>query len=203
MARPLDHFATVAEDPVETASRRRLDRATVRALGSALAALAIATTVVAESTSALDPQGTATTNAFESGTITLLDDDQGRSLLDLRNMAPGRPVERCIAVEYAGTVLPVELSLAVDVTGDIADYVSVRVERGLGGGFDSCDGFVPQRVTYDGTLGDLAAAEPTDVGVFREDGDLATFRFRLDLLDDAAAAGRSGSVDFVWEAAPR
>lgn len=201
MARPLDHVRSEV-NVVEVTSRRRLDRATVRALGSALAALAIATVVVTESTTALHPEGTASTNRFEAGTVTLVDDDQGRALLDLQDMAPGRPIERCIDVEYGGTVLPVEVTLAVESTGDIADYVRIRVEQGTGGGFDSCDGFVGAQVVHDGTLGELDRAGALDVGTIRNAAASISFRFTLDLVDDAAAAGRSGSVDFVWEAVP-
>lgn len=202
MARPLDDFATTDRDPLEQASRRRLDRATVRALGAAIAALAIATVVVTESSAALDPSGTASTNQVEAGTITLLDDDQGRSLVDLQDMAPGRPVERCITITYAGTVLPVQLSLSAETTGDVADFVSLRVDRGTDGGFESCEGFLATGVVHDGTLGGLADGAAVDIGALREDGASVTFRFVLDLVDDAAAAGRAGSVNFVWEAVP-
>ncbi len=201
MARSLDqHLAR--ETVVEGRSRRRLDQATVRALGSALAALAIATVVVTESTTALHPEGTASTNRFESGTVTLVDDDAGRSLLDLQDMAPGRPIERCIVVTYAGTVLPVDVSLSVETTGDIAEYVSVEVERGVAGGFDSCEGFVGEQAVHDGTLAELAARDRIDIGSIDSVSGSMSFRFRLDLVDDAAAAGRSGTVDFVWEAVP-
>lgn len=201
MARPLDRF-TAGADVVEATSRRRLDRATVRALASALAALAIATVVVTESTAALHPEGTASTNHLEAGTITLADDDEGRSLLDLRDMAPGRPVERCISVSYDGTVLPVDVSLAVETTGDIAEHVKVDVEQGRGGGFESCDGFVVEHVVHDGTLAELARIDPIAVGTIRSSSATIVFRFHLDLVDDDAAAGRSGTVDFVWEAVP-
>ncbi|MFN8024160.1 MAG: hypothetical protein U0Q03_21705 [Acidimicrobiales bacterium] len=201
MARSLAHFVVDPEAAVATASRRRLDRATVRALASALAALAIATVVVTESTSALHPEGTASSNDLQAGTITLVDDDEGRSLVDLPAMAPGRPVERCITITYAGSVLPARMSLSAELTGDIGDFVSVHVERGSSGGFESCDGFESAEVLHDGTLAGFAD-QPFEVGTFRQEGETTTFRFVFDLVDDAAAQGRSGTVGFVWEATP-
>lgn len=202
MARSFDRFVVDPDAQVESVSRRRLDRATVRALASALAALAIATVVVTESTSALRPEGTATSNDLDAGTISLRDDDQGRSLVDLPAMAPGRPVERCITVTYAGNVLPASLAVSAEVTGDIAPYVSMRVERGSSGGFETCEGFVSEGLLHEGTLAAFVEAGPTDVGIIREEGASTTFRFVFDLVDDGAAQGRSGTVDVVWEATP-
>jgi hypothetical protein len=178
-----------------------VDRATGRALAAAISSLAVATIVVSQSSEGLQIEGTVAANDFESGTIALVDDDSGRSLVHLEEMAPGRPVEQCIAVSYAGSVLPVDLSLGAETSGDIARFVEVRVERGVGGGFGDCEAFRPDQELF---IGDLASLEDRSVelGQFHNQDETATFRFRFDLLDDADAAGRGGSVDFVWQAVP-
>jgi hypothetical protein len=203
MARPLAQFLQATASPVEAESRRRLDQSTARALAAAVAALAIATIVVGQSSRALNPEGTAAANSFESGTVALVDDDEGRSLVDLDNMAPGRPSERCITVTYAGTILPVDVTIAAETTGDVAPYLLVEVERGSAGRYGDCAAFVADESIFDGRMSDLAWGDPLAVGTLRNEGDEVSFRFTFDLADEADAAGRSGSVDFVWEAVPR
>lgn len=203
MARPLESFQGVDDGADAAGARRVSDRSTARALASAIAALAVATVVVSQSTSALDPVGTASSNRFDSGTVSLLDDDSGRSLVDVTNMAPGRPVEACITVTYDGSILPVDVTLSADTAGDVADFLDVRVERGRAGDFATCDGFVADGEVFAGRVSELADGSGVDVGVVRSERESIGFRFTFELADDAAAAGRSGSLDLVWEAVPR
>ena len=201
MGRPLTEFVP-PEDDSAGVRQARLDRSTARVLGAAVAVLATATVVVGQSTSALRTSGTATANEFSSGRISLEDDDQGRSLVSLENMAPGRPVSRCLSITYTGSVLPVQLSMAAEISGDVAPFVDVEVAHGISGGFDSCAGFEATGVVFSGTLADLDRRGSLDVGRFRSEGEERSFRFTFDLIDVAEAADRSGSVDFVWEAVP-
>lgn len=182
---------------------RRLDRSAVRSIAAAISSLLITTLVVSQSASALQPEGTIAGNSFEAGTITLVDDDQGRSLVDLEAMAPGRPVSECINVEYTGSILPVDLSLASTATGALAEFLWVEVEIGDRGGFGSCEGFEPTETIYSGTLADLSRRGPTRVQSFRNTGDSASFRFGFEILDDGRAVGMATSADFVWEVVPR
>lgn len=203
MARPLDAASLDTESNGDSvAASSRIDRAAARAFASAISALIISTLVVSQSTAAIDPDGTVAGNAVAAGTVELSDDDQGRSLVDLDAMAPNRPVEECITVSYAGTILPVELTLDTQTVGDLGPFLDVEIEQGEGGGFDDCDGFEPTELVFDGTLGELADVGALPLGSFYNTGDAATFRFRFELADEAAAAGRSSSIDFVWEAAP-
>lgn len=202
MSRSLGEFVGRPDEPSAVSSERgRIDRVTARALAAAISSLAIATLVVTQSVKGLQVEGTAASNQFESGTITLVDDDQGRSLIGLENMAPGRPVSRCIEVTYTGSVLPVDLTLAAIGKGDIAPFIDVVVEDGSGGGFDDCVGFESEELIYEGVLADLERT-PLDLGRIRNTGESLSFRFTFDLRDDADAVGRVGSVDFIWEAEP-
>lgn len=181
---------------------RRLDRSAARSIAAAISSLLITTLVVSQSASALQPEGTIAGNSFAAGTITLVDDDQGRSLVNLADMAPGRPVEECINVEYTGSILPVDLSLATTATGPLAEFMTVEVEVGDNAGFESCDDFVPESVLFSGTLSQLASQGPRDVRSFRNTGDSASFRFEFAVLDDGRAVGAAAAVDFVWEVVP-
>lgn len=201
MVRPLTLFEGTAEQVATATARGRIDRSTARALAAAISSLAVATIVVSQSAKGLQVEGTAATNDFEAGTITLADDDGGRSLVELENMAPGRPVERCITVTYTGTVLPVEVSLAAVTSGDVAPYVDIDIEHGRGGRFGDCSAFEPETVVFEGSLGDLEEGV-LDLGVFRSQGEDMSLRFTFDLLDEIDAAGRRGAVDFMWEAVP-
>lgn len=201
MTRPLAEFASQPSNASTALIRGRIDRSTARALAAAISSLAVATIVVSTSSNGLQIEGTVAANGFESGTVTLADDDGGRSLVELENMAPGRPVQRCIEVVYTGSVLPAAVGLAASTSGDVAPYVDVEIERGTGGRFGDCGGFEPLDLVFSGAVSALAS-EPADLGRFRSAGEQMSLRFTFDLADEAAAAGRAGSVDFVWEAAP-
>lgn len=182
---------------------RRLDRSAARSIAAAISSLLITTLVVSQSASALQPEGTIAGNSFEAGTITLVDDDQGRSLVNLADMAPGRPVEECINVEYTGSILPVDLSLSATATGALAEFMTVEVEVGDNAGFASCDGFESEAILFSGSLAELTGRGPMSVESFRNTGDNASFRFRFEILDDGRAVGTSAAADFVWEVVPR
>ncbi len=206
MARPLDSIHSPPPDraaPVDPpAVGKRLDRAAARAFAAAISSLIIATLVVSQSAQALDPEGTVAANSIAAGTITLVDDDQGRSMVQLSDMAPGRPAEECITVSYAGTILPVDVRLTATVAGELADYLWVDIERGTGSGFGSCDDFDPVAEVFSSSIGDLGRSDPLPVATFRNVEDDVTFRFRFEVLDDERAVGQAASIDVVWEAVP-
>ncbi|MCP3912602.1 MAG: hypothetical protein GY713_16805 [Actinomycetia bacterium] len=203
MARPFEEL--VIDDEAITdrqQSARRLDRSAARAFAAAISSLIIATLVISNSAGALDAEGTVAGNSFEVGTISLVDDDQGRSLVNLTDMAPGRPSESCIAVTYEGSILPVDISLGATTTGELANYLVVAIEWGQGAGYESCEGFERGGSVYAGTMAALAGGDPITVATLRNQGDDISFRFRFELLDDDRAVGLASSVDFVWEALP-
>lgn len=202
MARPLEAEPSDGTTVASGAGGSALDRAAARAFAAAISSLIIATLVVSQSARALDPEGTVAGNSFEAGTIALVDDDLGRSLVDLSDMAPGRPVERCITVSYEGSILPVRVSLAATTTGPLADFLAVDVDAGTGGGFDDCDSFAADERVYSGTVADLATSPPIDVATVRNQNESMTYRFRFEVLDEAGAVGQAAAVDIVWEAVP-
>lgn len=204
MARSLEHYDVDSlTRPDRLLDPRRLDRSAARAIAAAISSLLITTLVVSSSVSALEPEGTIAGNSFEAGTITLVDDDQGRSLVNLSDMAPGRPVVECITVEYTGSILPVDLSVGATADGPLADFLLVEGELGIGGGYESCEGFQPELTVFSGTLGDIVRQESLTVASFVNTGDEATFRFTFEIVDDGRAVGTATAADFVWEVVPR
>jgi hypothetical protein len=203
MARPLDSTdANTATDDVAEQATARIDRAAARAFAAAVSALIISTLVVSQSSAAINPDGTVAGNSFASGTVSLVDDDQGRSLVNLEDMAPGRPIEECISVAYEGTILPVGLTLDAQTVGDLGPYLDVEIESGAGGGFGDCEGFTPTERIFDGTLARLDDAGVIALGSIYNSGEAIVYRFRFELRDESEAVGRQSSLDFVWEATP-
>ncbi len=205
MARSIENFngQTLEDRSERLLDPRRLDRSAARAIAAAISSLLITTLVVSSSVSALEPDGTIAGSTVQAGTISLVDDDEGRSLVNLSNMAPGRPVVECIRVEYTGSILPVDLSVAATADGPLAEFLWVEAELGIGGGFGSCDGFQPERVVMSDTLGDIADRDALTVASFVNTGDDVVFRFRFEILDDGRAVGAATAADFVWEVVPR
>lgn len=199
MARPLDSVTTGGE--VERQDRRAA-RATARAFAAAISALLVSTLVIERSSAALEPDGTVTGSSVASGTVLLDDDDGGRSLFDLQNLAPGDPNVQCIELTYGGTLLPAALTVEALATGDLGPYLDVAIDVGRGGGYDDCAGFVADGTLFTGTLADLVDAGRIATGEALNTGDRFTYRFTFALQDDGDALGRTATLDIVWEAAP-
>jgi hypothetical protein len=200
MARRLD-LAPSRDSSVATEDRQ-VARSTARAFAAAVAALLVSSLVVARSDAALTAEGTSNGNSFETGTIALSDDDQGRSLFDLFDMAPGRPSTQCITVTYQGSVLPVDVSMLAEAQGDLTRYLRVRIEQGTGGNFDSCADFVAESSVFEGTLASLAVEGALEVARIRSDSTELSYRFTFDIADESDAVGASASASIIWEAVP-
>ena len=185
----------------ETATRR-VDHSTARAFAAALSALAISSLVVTTSSTALQPDGTIAANHLEAGTVSISDDDGGQSLVDLTNMAPGRPEEQCIEVVYDGSIVPVVLTLAATTSGTLAPFVDMQVERGTGASYGDCEGFETTETLFVGRLSELAAVSPMPLGRLLNQGDAIAFRFVFELADEEAAVGQASATDFIWEVTP-
>ncbi len=178
MARPLDGavpHTPVDDEAVEAASR--IDRAAARAFAAAVSALIISTLVVSQSSAALEPDGTVAGNSFAVGTVSLVDDDEGRSLVNLEDMAPGRPVEECISVAYEGTILPVALTLDAQTVGDLGPYLDVEIDAGSGGGFGACEGFLAEESIFTGTLDQLDDRGVMELGSIYNSNEAVVYRF--------------------------
>jgi hypothetical protein len=202
MSRKLD-LTEFAVD--ESHGERRLARSTARAFAAAVSVLLITTLVIDRSTAAVLGEGTVSASSIDAGTLRLFDDDGGQSLFELGAMVPGRAEERCLIVTYDGDVLPVDLALVTSSNGALGKFLDVSVDRGTGGSFDSCDGFVAEELIFGGTLAAFAEAtadEPLPVGVIRNQTDAVSFKFQFQLQDNSDAMGLTSTVDFSWQVTP-
>lgn len=197
MVRILDVAALRAPEQADG----RVASSTGRAVGAALACLMVTTLVVDRSIAAAHPGDAASSSAFTSASLLLSDDDQGRSLMNLNNMVPGRAHRSCISVTYEGTVFPVDLQLTADVTGSLGEYVSVSLDEIESDSSNQCDSAPSQRDLYQGSLAGLAD-QTTEVARLSSAEETRTYRFSFELLDTAAAMGRQAGADFVWEIDP-
>lgn len=204
MARPLDLTELDTETTAlpEARLQARLTRSTARAFAAAVAALLIATLVINRSADALAPDGTASGAALAAGTISLTDDDQGRSLFDLDAMVPGRPIVRCLEVAYEGSILPVDLAVRSDASGPLTRYLEISIDEGTGGSFEDCSEFSAEGEVFDGTLDEMTANGWLPLGSMLNQGDTRSFRVRLEVSDVQEALGASARAEFVWEATP-
>ena len=199
MARLLEQQPEVVEDDAD--ERTGTGRTTARALATAIALLMISLLVVTRSRDAFDTEPATAEASFTTGDVRLTDDDNGTTLFDIPNMVPGRPASDCIAVTYEGDVLPVDVELDASADGALVGALLVTIESGDGGGFQNCGGFEPDGVVFDGTLQELADADPLDAFTAEETPGTRTFRFTFDLDPEVPVEGRAtAGADLAWTA---
>ena len=147
-------------------------------------------------------------NSWSAGTVALTDDDSGTAMFAATAMAPGDSVTRCITVSYSGSV-DAAVRLYGSITGGtgLGTYLNLTVERGAGGSFADCTGFVSAESVYNGTLAGFASTHTgfaNGAGTWAPVGgapvDTMTFRFTTTLQDNNAAQGLSATAAFTWEA---
>ncbi|MCM3689127.1 hypothetical protein [Kocuria rosea] len=155
-------------------------------------------------------------NSWATGQVALTDDDAGRAGFTVENLVPGATGERCIVVTSNSTVAGEVRAYTQNLSGSAAgleDHIDLRVERGTGGSFDSCDGFTP-------VPGALPAQSLTTLAQANRDyatggaawetegtsGESTTYRgiwtFDTANMSQAqidALQGSRVSVDLVWE----
>ena len=202
MPRPLHEFRTSSVDASEAGRDLGVTRRTSRSFAAAVALLLLATLVANRSSAALSESPANAGAAVTAGTIRLDDDDDGRSLFDLDALSPVAPVERCIEIEYSGSILPVELRMQAEAGGGLRDFLDITVDVGSDGDYESCDGFIADEQVYDGTLAGLVDAEWIEVGRFVNTDERRSFRISIRLQDELEATGLTTSLGFGWEAVP-
>ncbi len=202
MARPLDELTLVVEDTDDDVQESWLTRTTARAFAAAVSALLIATLVINRSNDALTTDGTVAGSALTSGTISLVDDDSGRALFDFSDMAPGRPLERCLEIVYEGSITPVDLSLVAESIGDLSGFLDLSIDEGTGAGFESCDGFIATGSLFRGTLAEFSDGRRLELGRLLNSGASRTYRIVFELQDTQDALGLAATADFIWEVTP-
>lgn len=203
MARELAELDDSAPVEIEVeAIDPKLAQRTGRSFAGAISVLLLATLVVSRSDAALSGEAARAAAVVESGTIELDDDDEGRSLFDVQDLVPGRPIERCIDVIYTGSILPVSLAVRGEANGPLVEFADIVIETGAGGNFDSCDGFVADGAAFRGSVVELTESGAVELGTIVNAGEDRAFRITLALRDELEALGQQMTMEFAWDVTP-
>ena len=87
----------------------------------------------------------------------------------------------------------------------MAKWLNLRIEKGTGGDFQSCEGFTADELLYEGDLATMSSATASDpIGLARilTIDESHSFRFRFEFADENEALGLTSTADFLWEAVP-
>lgn len=147
-------------------------------------------------------------NVVDSGTVVLANDGATTAMFNVGNLNGGQTVERCINVEYTGT-LTADIRLHGVSSGALAPGLTTNIEVGSGatGGtaFD-CTDFTPAgTAAFNGTL----AAFGTSHGSYSSGiagysdataGAEKSYKITMTVSNDKAFQGKSAAMDFTWEA---
>jgi hypothetical protein len=190
-----------------------------RGLVAALVVGVLATVAGTATWSAFSNSSTNSGNRFESGTVTITDNDNSGTLVSLANATPGTTATGCIKVSYDGS-LDASVKLLGTVSGSLAQYLTVKVTRGTDGGssFPGCGSFTPDTrdyvgqgagVLYNGNLSSFPTSyaagitDPDNSSGATEtwsSGEAHAYKLEVTLQNDTAAEGQSANTSFTWEA---
>lgn len=176
-----------------------------------VAVLASGVIVSTASYSAFTSSTDNTGNAWNAGAISLADDDSGAAMFAAEDLQPGSTGENCIAITSDGS-LESDIRLYADNAAQeqgLDQYLQLEIVQGIGGGYGSCEDFVPatsDATVYSGTLAALtstAVDHTSGIGSWASDGggEERVFKVSYTLTDDApnTVQGGSATVDLVWE----
>jgi hypothetical protein len=189
----------------------------VAALAAAPIAILAAGALVWQSSSAAFTASTRNAgNEWSTGQVDLTDDDKGMAGFDVTNLVPGQTGERCLVVR-SGSSVPGEVrAYTQNLTATdpvLADRIKFRVEKGTGGTFASCTGFVADpgalpaaSLTYLSTANMnyatgggswITAGTPGETRTYRGSWTFDTTGMTQQQID--SLQGSTVSVDLVWE----
>jgi hypothetical protein len=116
------------------------------AVAAAPVAILAAGALVWQSSSAAFTSNTRSAgNAWSTGQVTLTDDDLGRAGFTVTYLLPGQTGQHCLVVKSNSTVAGEVRAYTQNVTSSnpaLADHIMFHVDKGTGGSFNDCTGFV-------------------------------------------------------------
>lgn len=185
----------------------------------ALASVAILGVLVAAIAGIVQSSFTATAknegNTFQTGSVSLTDDDRAEVLWDLDALQPSSTIEpKCITVTYGSTGdLSSTVRLHGTTRGALAEHLDVEITRGSFSATkpagNACTGFTADAgggVLFDDTL--AAFPDGWTGGIVDPDGDWragdsAVYRIAVALADTDDAQSEQASQAFTFEARTR
>lgn len=147
---------------------------------------------------------------WSTGTVSITDDDAGKTMFSLSGLAPGAAATRCITVTSTGNVSAVVRLYGANRTtkNSLASYVTLTVLAGSGGTSTDCSGFVADSTVYRGALSAFPSTYGTGVGAWTTSGNAAgetrSYQFTYLLNTNTPSTAQSGTAGlaFTWEAQP-
>lgn len=212
-----------------TVREPKLDRKTKTALILFLVGV-IASVVGLATWSAYSSTTSNTNNQFQTGSVTLTDNDSGTAMFNMSGARPGDTVAKCITVSYSGTLTSnVKLYGAATAGNGLDAYLDLKVTRGTfsgatPSGMACTDGagsnFVADSVTYGGGNGAGAGGVLFDArmsnyptswatGILDAPGGTAeawtnpeshVYRLEVTVANDQNGANKNHTQTFTWEA---
>ncbi|WP_018681203.1 hypothetical protein [Actinokineospora enzanensis] len=189
-----------------TRKRTGLKTAAVLTTGLVASALVIWFSSYAAFTATTSNSG----NTFNSGSVSITDDDSNGVLFTVSGLKPGDTGTRCIEVTFTGNVASsVKLyTTAVSYTGTLGTYIDFVVKQGTGGTYADCTGFVADAsggTIHNGTLAAFASGYTNfsnGIGTWTPStaNSKKTYQFTYTLQDNNAAQNKSAGIGFTWEA---
>ncbi|MBT8239919.1 MAG: hypothetical protein KJN63_01680 [Acidimicrobiia bacterium] len=149
---------------------------------------------------------------FEAASVDVVVGTTGGDVTELRidadGLYPGRVVDRCLPVQFNGSIDGVAVRLIGRSRGGtgLEEFVDAVVEVGEGSD-NECGDFVIERTEFEGTLVDLWQQHgdfETGLEILESanDGDGATVRIQLEVMSDNQAQGLTSSFSILIEARP-
>jgi hypothetical protein len=167
------------------------------------------------STAAFTAQTRSVGNSWDTGTVTLTDDDQGVAGFSVSRALPGSTGTRCITVTSKSSVPGVVKVYVARLGADgLENNIKISAEIGTGGSFSDCTGFVPDAPANPArSLKELSvAASGYSTGLLpwstsgNSNGETKNYRITwafdttgLSQTDIDALQGKSTSADVIWE----
>lgn len=176
---------------------------------AALAAMLLISVGVTRMSSAAFTAHSDTGAGWESGRVSVTDDDAGQALFDTATnglLDGGSTQTNCIAVTYNGTFTKdVAIRLHATTSGTLAPYLDLKVEEGTGGGAGTCAGFSATTTVHEGTLEGFGAAHPdaangASAWVVTGTPETRTYRFTVTVQNIPAAQNKAAAATLAWTA---
>jgi hypothetical protein len=187
-----------------------------RKLALSMLVLAVAVAAVGLGTySAFSATTTNTGDTITAGTVAIGDNDSGSAMYNVSNQKPGDVVQKCIKVDYTGSLAASVKLYTASTIGSLGQYIDLQIRTGSGSPtFPGCSGFSADGSDlYSGTLANFASTYTSysngllDAGPGSNtswvNGNSVVYRFTLTLqgsAPDSAQNTSTGSHSITWEA---
>ena len=173
-----------------------------------IAVVAAGAMVLQGSYAAFEAETRVANNSWTTGHVELTNDSGATAAFSVTNMVPGSTGSKCIVVtstaSVAGTVKLYFINPSpTPTTGNVEDYVDLKIEEGTGGSFSDCTGFTLATTLADDTLYNLAVDHGSwtnALGAWSVTSGSRTYKFTWDMqLTAPQVQGQHFGMDFEWE----